>query len=407
MKKVLKLMIVLLMGTKLLNAQDSDHQKVEQFRTGVEVLNHQINNAITSKQLGVIYSELTLLKETSADIEKLINRALFPISYQSIIESLESSLINNEHRLLLIEHQREQLFDLTNQLTAHRSEISRLYTISDSLKREILSSEASEARLSQMISSYRKQLTERDKLVFEMIDSLLITNQKDAFQTISDGDSRNFSVSGAQNPLIWIEAFLDENASYTKHQNRLLDVEDHIRMYALQQHFEGVWNKVGDDLITVYGGENKNEFTRAIDGAIRDWKISASQRMWTSIDHYLDNSNFDLQAFDSKESFYSSLQAFIDNGITSSEDEVITSDGFSQYEEMAEFWNSTFKNDWLAASARSRLMKEGEMNIIDAALTQWEQEARPIHPMLIAIFSIMIISLTGFILIMVRSNSMK
>jgi len=211
MKKVLKLMIVLLMGTKLLNAQDSDHQKVEQFRTGVEVLNHQINNAITSKQLGVIYSELTLLKETSADIEKLINRALFPISYQSIIESLESSLINNEHRLLLIEHQREQLFDLTNQLTAHRSEISRLYTISDSLKREILSSEASEARLSQMISSYRKQLTERDKLVFEMIDSLLITNQKDAFQTISDGDSRNFSVSGAQNPLIWIEAFLDEN----------------------------------------------------------------------------------------------------------------------------------------------------------------------------------------------------
>jgi len=178
-------------------------------------------------------------------------------------------------------------------------------------------------------------------------------------------------------------------------------------MYALQQHFEGVWNKVGDDLITVYGGENKNEFTRAIDGAIRDWKISASQRMWTSIDHYLDNSNFDLQAFDSKESFYSSLQAFIDNGITSSEDEVITSDGFSQYEEMAEFWNSTFKNDWLAASARSRLMKEGEMNIIDAALTQWEQEARPIHPMLIAIFSIMIISLTGFILIMVRSNSMK
>lgn len=388
-------------------AQESDHQKIALFEERVSELRHQINNAITSEQLNKLEVELSELQAGFNNYEQLIDRVYYPNTFQDIVTRLNSTLLTNEHRLLLIEHQREQLFDLTNQLTAHRAEISRLYTESDSLKKEIIASQVSEAQLSEMITSYRKQLLARDKLVFEMIDSLLITQKNRFIQSLNEEDLQNYRISGDDNPLPWIQAILNENIEFTRHQNRLLDVEDHIRMFALQHHFENTWSQVGDDLITVYGGNFKTQTAHAIEEAIREWRMVSNHRMWTSMQQHLEFSGIEVKGFDNKESFFEAFDSLIEQGRALSEREILTSNGYAEYQKISRFWSSTFKNQWNHLSDQTSLLTDDHIALIDVALTEWEEQSKPIHPMLVAILSLMMVSVMGFILVLLRSKAVR
>lgn len=407
MKKIIYLLSIAFISMGSLYAQQSDYLTIQEFKEEVELFKYQIDNAITSEQLENIeldINEFLVFYEENID---LINRALYPVTIESHISGLKASLITNENRLILIEHQREQLFEMSNRVTAQRNEINRLYSITDSLKNEILNSQASETRLSGIISLYRTRLEQRDKLIFEMIDSLLITHENLIFNKMNEREIQSYTISGSQNPLSWIQSVLDENLDQSNIPNRLFDVEDYIRMHALQQHFEDVWNKVGEDFVQVYGGEQKNRIEQSIEKSIDDWRIASTQKMWSAIDQYLDVNEIELSSFDSRDSFYLALEAFIQNGQRVSETEFLTTNGYTEYQKITDFWNSTFKNNWNLNSNESRLLSSGEIEMIDVALTQWEQTSRPIHPMLVAILSIMIVSLTGFILVMLRAKASR
>jgi hypothetical protein len=258
-----------------------------------------------------------------------------------------------------------------------------------------------------MVSRYRERLEQRDRLVFELIDSLLITYENIVYQQIDDGNSQNYTISNSQNPLTWIQSVLDENNDLSRQQNRILDVNDYIRMYSLQQHFSDVWSKVGDDFVTVYGGDEKSSIAQAIEQSIKEWELTSTQRMWSAIDLYLDINQIELSSFENKESFFLAIEAFIKNGQQLSENEILTTNGYSEYVKLADFWRSTFKNDWNLTAEDSRLLDSEEIAMIDVALMQWEEASRPIHPMLVAILSIMIVSLTGFVLVMIRSKATR
>lgn len=407
MKKIIYLLSIAFISMGSLYAQQSDYLTIQEFKEEVELFKYQIDNAITSEQLKnfeLDINEFLVFYEEHFD---LINRALYPVTIESHISGLKASLITNENRLILIEHQREQLFEMSNRVTAQRNEINRLYSITDSLKNEILNSQASETRLSGIISLYRTRLEQRDKLIFEMIDSLLITHENLIFNKMNEREIQSYTISGSQNPLSWIQSVLDENLDQSNIPNRLFDVEDYIRMHALQQHFEDVWNKVGEDFVQVYGGEQKNSIEQSIGKSIDDWRIASTQKMWSAIDQYLDVNEIELSSFDSRDSFYLALEAFIQNGQRVSETEFLTTNGYTEYQKITDFWNSTFKNNWNLNSNESRLLSSGEIEMIDVALTQWEQTSRPIHPMLVAILSIMIVSLTGFILVMLRAKASR
>ncbi len=407
MKNIVFIIVAIIFLTGSISAQQSDYLTIQEFKEEIELFKHKIDNAITSQQLENIELDISEFQQFYAENEEIINRAIYPSTMDSKISALRATLITNENRLLLIEHQREQLFEMSNRITAQRNEINRLYSITDSMKTEILMSQASEARLSEMISDYRERLELRDQLVFKMIDSLIITHENIFFSRITEGEAQSFSIPGSQNPLNWIQAVIDENLNYTKHQNRLLQVEDYIRMHSMQQHFENVWKEVGDDFVRVYGGDHKNRIAQSIETSIYDWKNVTTQKMWTAIDQYLDINEIELSSFDNRQSFYAALDAFIKNGREMSEDEFLTTNGFSEYQKIAEFWNSTFKNDWNLMADDNRLLSSGEISMIDVALSEWEGVSRPIHPMLVAIISIMIVSLMGFILVMIRSKAVR
>ena len=87
----------------------------------------------------------------------------------------------------------------------------------------------------------------------------------------------------------------------TNQENRWLDVQDYIRMYALQLHLKEAWDKVADNLLLVYGGDQKNIYEQSIKSSIEKWGVSSSKQMWLAIDRYLANNNINLDMFNTKE----------------------------------------------------------------------------------------------------------
>lgn len=115
MKKIIYLLSIAFISMGSLYAQQSDYLTIQEFKEEVELFKYQIDNAITSEQLENIeldINEFLVFYEENID---LINRALYPVTIESHISGLKASLITNENRLILIEHQREQLFEMSNE----------------------------------------------------------------------------------------------------------------------------------------------------------------------------------------------------------------------------------------------------------------------------------------------------
>ncbi len=384
-------------------AQDSDYQIVEEFNASTKHLNEKIQNAITTTQLQQVEIELDSVAYFFTDHASIINHSIFPFTFNETLENLRASLLTNEHRLYLIENQREQLFDLSNQVMAHRAEINRLYTQVDSLNNEIKFSQASEARLSELVQNYRKRVEERDRLLFGMLDSLLLTHEE--LKSTSNGERviDTYTIAEDSNPLALINQIIEQNIEATHANNAMLAVNDHLRMRALQIQFEQSWDRIKKDFIAVYATEDQNWESR-IDASLKQWRMIASQKMWTSVDQYLAQHQIELDAFDNRTSFYEAMDAFIATGHEVSKDEFLVSDSFQKFIEFEDFWNETFKTKWLPKMPEGVLLNQDQITTIDAALTNWEETARPIHPMLVAILSLAIVSLTGFILVMSKAR---
>lgn len=376
---ILPALIMLILGSVM--AQESDYEIVEEFRLNTDQLEQKIQNAITTTQIQLIEQELDSLEQAFDKHSSIINHAVYPATYSKEIENLRAALINNEHRLYLIENQREQLFDLSNQVMAHRAEINRLYTQVDSLNQEITYSQASEARLSELVSNYRKSVEERDRLLFGMIDSLLVTHQKIQSSTKGEQQLSIYTIEDRDNPLGMIQHLIDQNIEATHANNAMLSVNDHLRMRALQVQFERTWDQIKDDFIAIYG-EPEEQWEARIDTSLKQWRMIASKKMWQSVDQYLAHHQIDVDAFDNTQSFYSAMDTFIAEGHELSKEEFLVSDSYQQFVEFEKFWNETFKTRWMPKMPEGVLLNEEQIATIDVAITNWEETARPIHPML-------------------------
>ncbi len=386
-------------------SQESDSKMVEQYLESYQNLKNQLQLVARSSQLHDIENDLLSLVDEYRENEVMINYGVYPRSFSKLNEELFIQIQRMETQLLIIENQQERLLVLTNQVASYRNEISKLNSRADSLRKSIAESEASEARLSQLVADYRKSMERRDALVFDMLDSLMLNYQ--GYSMINPGDINSEliqeSISTEQNPLALISNVVRDNIEFTAANTVYASVDEHLRMYALQNHFNNVWDKVGDDMIEVYGGSDKAEWDADIQTQLREWRMTATRKMWNSIDQYLEFNGIELTAFDNGESFFEALDAYLDYGLQRSGNEFLTNNAYQDYLNVHQFWNSTFKNEWKEAD----LLTVSQVAEIDTKLGTWEETSRPIHPALIVIVSMLIVSLSGFVLVMLKARASK
>ncbi len=200
---------------------------------------------------------------------------------------------------------------------------------------------------------------------------------------------------------------IEENIEYTSNSNQVLYVEDRLRMYAMQHHFEEVWNKIGDNLLIAYGGSQKTEWNSEFNSKMRDWRMVTSQKMWNSVDHYLEFSSVELEAFDNNYSFFIALDNFIKNAQKKSDGRVFSNTGYEDYKNFQGFWSNKVKNEWSTLIRDSEFLTVAQISSIDDQLIDWESESRPIHPLFLVLLVLTVISISGYILVLSKSKKLN
>lgn len=408
MKRFIKttaIVIFVLVPLGLISAQESDYEVKTQFSEQYAEIEKGLKSVSSTMHIDSLRGLIFNLESDNISYQDLLDNALYPSSFQSKMALLKDLANSVEQKVLIIENQNDRLFKLSTEMTYYKSEIDLLTVRTDSLKHAIANSQDSEERLSRLVKNYRSSLEQRDELILNVIDSLLISYEGMVGNISQENlNEASGTVSTDGNPLAFVETIIDENTEWAKTNTNTLSVEDHLRMYAVQNHFANTWELVGDRMLQVYGGSNPNEWKAEIDSGLKDWRMATSQKMWKSMDQYLEFSSVDLDAFDNKSSFFNALDNFIASAQEKSKTGVLTSKNYEEYKEFEKFWSAKVKNEWSNLIQDAEILTVSQISSIDQKLDTWEVESRPIHPLLIVFIVITITALAGFIFVMFKSK---
>lgn len=403
--KTITLLFYVLVPFTLISAQESDYEVQIQFSEQYAEIEKALKSVSSTNHIDSLRGLIFNLESDNISHQNLLDNALYPASFQSKMELLKDQTNSVEQKILIIENQNDRLSKLSTEMTYYKSEIDLLTVRTDSLKRAIASSMDSEERLSKLVKNYRTSLEQRDELILNVIDSLLVS-YKGMVGKVSQENLNEASgtVSTDGNPLAFIQTIIDENTEWANTNTNTLSVEDHLRMYAVQNHFANTWELVGDKMLQAYGGNNRNEWKIEINSGLKDWRMATSQKMWKSMDQYLEFSSVELDAFDNKGSFFNALDNFIANAQEKSKTGILTSKNYEEYREFEKFWSAKVKNEWSNLIQDAEILTVSQISSIDQKLDTWEVESRPIHPLLIVFIVITITALAGFIFVMYKSQ---
>ncbi len=387
-------------------AQESDYQIKTDFETKYTFLEEGLNTASSVYEVDSLKSEIDSLILNFEAHRKLLDVALYPQSFDGEIEAINNEANSAEQRLLIIENQNERLTELSREVAIYKSEIAFLNSRADSLRKAITQSMESEERLAALVKQYRQNLERRDEIIMDVVDSLMITYKGMTLVGASEiaDNVESGRISTSNNPLEMIENIIEENTEYAASTSRALSVEDHLRMYAVQNHFEDAWAQIGNRLLIAYGGNNQTEWNTRINEKMRDWRMTTSQKMWNSMDQYLEFSEVDLGAFDNNYSFFVALDNFVREAKKKSEEEIISSESYQDYLKFQDFWSHKIKNEWSNLIQDADVLTIAQISSIDQQLSGWEYESRPIHPFLIVLLVLTAVSLIGFSLAMFKTK---
>lgn len=406
MKRSLNLMTLLLLfavNSTALFAQQSDYQIKKDFENRHAELLTNIEMAQKVNEIDSLIMVIDDFKSNFSEHSEMLDYALYPESFDSKVANLKSEARSSEHKLLIIENQAERLSELTEEVARFRSELSNLNSRSDSLRNAITESQESERKLSQLVTRYRKSVEERDEFIFDMVDSLFVTYNQLAPGTIEELSKKDGSgtIKSGDNPLVIIDSILGENIETLKAGSNTFSTEDYLRIYALQTKVNDVWNSIGDNLVEIYGGNDKAKWKKSIESDLKDWKSSASLSMWNSLDGYLEQKNVELGAFDNNSSFFKALDSFVSNASKKSDEEIISSSTYEDFKTFSEFWTTKVMDEWNNYLVESDVLTASQIATIDGKVDNWGDSSEPFPTSLLIIFGIGLLAIIGLIVALV------
>lgn len=405
-KQLITVTFLALFGWTSIYAQTSDYQIKKNYEATYTEFNEALEFAESVSEIDTLLSEIREFEAKFAEHEKLLDHALYPETFESSITKLKQEANNTERRLLVIENQDEKLAELSKELSSYRNEVTRLTSATDSLRDAINKSEQSEQELANLIQNYRQSLESRDDAMLSMVDSLFATYRDIKRESATDLDEfyDDRELVSQDNPLEFISNVIDENIQILKTEESALQTEDYLRMHVVQNRFNEVWNQIGNDLVAIYGGDNKSQWKSEIENKLSDWKASSSKNMWASIDAYLDEYDVELGAFDSNQSFYAAIEAFINDATDSSRDNVITDENYEQFESFYAFWNGKIKSEWGDFVQEGDVLTMTQISTIDTEMLNWREEAKPKSFFVPILLGISLLTIVGLIIVLARKD---
>jgi len=384
----------------------SDYEIQKTFKQEYQRLSNGLQEADSSAAIQQLIKDVKQLDDNYSEHRELLNVALYPTTYKEEMDFLKRRALTAEKQLVTIEEQEQKLQKLSGQITSYDSRLEILNKQTDSLQNAMRKSLKSEEQLAGMVRKYRENLEQRDDLILSFVDSVMITYQKLNVESMQDLENAKkkarFNADG--NALKMIQDIANENISLLE-SNTNLSAEEYIRMSSVNQEFQTMWDKIGSKLVGIYADGNK-ETEENIGKAIQTWDEKLSAQTWAAIDSSFKQAGIPIDDFEDSESFYSSLNNYLEQSIQASESEAGEST-LSDYQNFSNFWSERVQVEWTPHIIDAGILSSRQMATIDQQVKQWASNAEPESQLLVYLLGISVLAIVALGVILAREKRNK
>ena len=364
---------LLLMSLPSFTAAQSDYEIVQNFKKDYEKIEHQIKYANTADEINLIKGNMEELRSKYLQHAELLDNALYPEKYHSMIENLDNLFTSRELDFNTVEDLKAEVSDLNdrvdtlsvmnNELQASLKEIQLLFEKSS---RET-------TKLNDVISELKIALQKRDVLVMNMVHNIMPPVMREKPALSSEDKDQIMSDIEKDNILTNVKTTIRDNIRYLDLTS--LQPEDLTEIQDQQTEFAETWARIGPKLAEVYS-EDKNQAKELfeIDSLFTSWTIAIENEAWQTINEEFTAKGVQLNNFSDGEEFVNSINQYIESekktiGVVAEEEVKLS---FEQFADNT--WKAEIEPKWTPFLIENGLLAEKSKIVIDENIEVWRSE---------------------------------
>lgn len=354
----------------------SDYETVQNFRTQHKQIVEAIKNVVSTDECSIIEEKINNLKNEFAGNKSLLDKALYPDNFESSFERIESAFQSKRNDLTQISSLTTQVGTLQEHVVLLNQQNDELIKRINELTMKSEKDQADIANLKKLVSQLRGNIDQRDLLVRDLVDSLLVVFIKSP-QNLTQKERRVIVTKVNKGNLFNnVKRAIADNINFTKVTQ--MTASDFSKMKKQHHDFDKVWKQIGPRLSGVYLREKDKKLEIAqIDSLFVQWNNQMNNEIWRSIHALFMKKNITLISFNSSSKFVEKVTTYIDDQIKNL--------GVKNYDESEEIFNAfidsvyfeTVEKKWIPVLLENNMMTQAEKDMIDAKTREWKDEMAP------------------------------
>jgi hypothetical protein len=354
----------------------SDLEKVQNFKSRFEQLEAAVKNATSLDECSAIADNIAKLKSDSAGEKGLLDKSLYPESYDSSFEKLERMLEIRKGDFT-------QITELTSEVGTLKDKVSTISQENQGLISQIRTLQVKSAKDAQTISSLQKlvaqlkaNIQQRDELVRGIVDSLLTDFVKYP-SDMNEVEKKNVFMKVDNGNLFYnIERTIADNVQFMKVTQ--MNADDLGEMKKQYKDFNKVWRQIGPKLADVYASRrDKAAQISNIDAMFTDWNMRLNDEMWGQVNKLFREKKVALLPFKSGDQFVNSVAAFVDDEIKNHGVKSSTESENVYYAFTDSVYFKTIEPVWIPVMIENSMMTEANKDSIDSHIAKWKEKVAP------------------------------
>jgi len=392
MKTKIFLSVLLFLIINILLLAQSDYETLQNFKSQYKQIEESIKNVSSVDECNIISEKINNLRNDFTGNKTFLDKSLYPDNFESAFAKIEKALDVKKTDLT-------QISTLTTQVGSLQTQVTELNQKNEELIKQInelmLKSEKDQAtitELKRLVAQLRGNINQRDLLVRDLVDSLLVAfikspqnlNQKESQAIMSKVNKANLFYN--------IERTIADNIQFTKVTQMTAD--DFSQMKKQYSDFDKVWKQIGPRLSSVYlNKKQKKSEIAQIDSLFIQWNDQINNGIWRSVNNLFIGKNIYLAPFNNADLFVTNVSAFIDEEIKNIGVKSKNESEDIYYTFTDSVYYKTFAKKWLPVLIENNMMTQSQKDVVEAKIEFWKKEATSSFSYWVYVITIIIILL--------------
>jgi len=416
LKSIFLFTIVLAFTVFLSIKAQSDLEITNAFKAAVATLENDIDKAKSITEVPDFESRVAELKDKYQAKKSLLDKALYPETFESTFKKLNNKIEVIKSKLSQISDLQVEVTDLKGKLEELKEYVNRLSEDYYTTLREVVALRESNKRdrrtidsLNSLMKKLRENSKQRNTLIDELANSLFFNNEKDV-ENMNEMEKKDLFIKfKSSNMLENIKRLIMDNTRFIESGAFTTKQLDEFKEE--QKEFKARWKAIGNKIAQVYASPKEKEAElNKVDELLTNWDNSINQNIWQNIDVQFRLKDITLNSFNSGDEFYNAIVSYIDDQIRNSAQNS-SEDRHKAYSTFADsVYYKNIADTWIPLLTRYKMLSDEQVEGIDKKITEWKDslgEAMPNWIYLLVIGVLVLVVIVLIVMLVVKNNQLK